>query len=74
MDELVPYTYRGIGVGSNVEADREVAGFAHKGWVEGSRAILSVYGVQEIVHMLLIEGFTVKTVGHSLGIRNRHDD
>lgn len=66
-DELISYSYQSIKT-PNLDAGDSVTGAAHKGWVEGARAILLTYGVLEIVHMLLIEGFTVKTVGHSLGI------
>ena len=46
---------------------RDVEGYAHDGMLQGARAILNVYGVAKIVFRLLLEGFTVKTVGHSLG-------
>jgi hypothetical protein len=35
--------------------------------LSGARVILEHYGVAGIVYRLMINGFDVKTVGHSLG-------
>ncbi len=44
-----------------------VHGFAHQGMLYGAQAILGSYGVREIVYRLMVEGYSVRTIGHSLG-------
>ncbi len=61
-EAAVPVVYSSGGSGS-----RDIEGHAHDGMLQGARAILNVYGVAKIVFRLLLEGFSVKTIGHSLG-------
>jgi hypothetical protein len=44
-----------------------VTGQAHKGIYRGAMGILDGYGVRAHLQILLIKGYTVKVVGHSLG-------
>ena len=61
-DNTAQFVYR-----SGISGSVDVIGYAHEGMLEGARAILKFYGVRKIIHRLLLEGFNVKTVGHSLG-------
>lgn len=61
-DNTAQFVYK-----SGVNGSVDIPGYAHEGMLEGARAILKLYGVSKLIHRLLLEGFNVKTVGHSLG-------
>lgn len=61
-DKMRPYTYR-----SGECGEKAVEGKVHHAMMEGALKILDVFAMRESIHQLVLEGYEVKVVGHSLG-------
>lgn len=61
-DKMVPYTYRAGQFG-----EKAVDGSVHKAMMEGALKILDSFAMRECIHQLVLNGYDVKIVGHSLG-------
>lgn len=61
-DKMRPYTYRSGQFGENA-----IEGSVHHAMMEGALKILDVFSMRECIHQLVLNGYDIKIVGHSLG-------